>query len=201
MPLSTEFNPRQARILVVLIIVVVLGALYMYVFAPQAQRLTQARARLEEANAMLAIDLVKIGRAPQSQEELELAIAELESCERLIPREDRVHYIFRDIESVARANHVAVQSMTTAKGKPRGQYVEIPVTINISGTYNQIIAFLDGIADLGRIMNVHSLSFAGGREGRQGDGTAPSTDVHISATIQVTTYARPKGGGQVGAGS
>jgi type IV pilus assembly protein PilO len=206
MPLSTEVNPRQARILIVLIIVAVVGLLYMYVFAPQAQRLTRTKARLEEANSALTIDLAKIGRATQSEEELISAEGELEGFERLIPQEDRIHYALRDIESVALANQVTVDSLTIAAGKPRGQYVEIPMTMNVSGTYNDIIGFLDGVAGLARVMNVQSLTFGGGRERLREDefaqeGAVRSLDTYLSSTIQVTTYARPKGGGQVGAGS
>ncbi len=206
MSLSTEVNPRQARILAVLAIIVVVGLLYLYVFTPQAERLDAATAGLDEANSALTIDLAKIRRATQSEEELSSALGELESFERLIPREDRVHYILRDIESVALANHVTVDSLTIAAGKPRGQYVEIPMTLNVSGTYNDIIGFLDGVADLARVMNVQSLTFGGGRERLQEDeyaqeGAVRSLDTYVSSTIQVTTYARPKGGGQVGAGS
>lgn len=206
MPLSTEVNPRQARILIVLIIVVVVGLLYMYVFAPQAQRLTRAMVRLEEANAALTIDLTKIRRATQSEEELMSAVGELECFERLIPRENRIHYALRDMESIALANQVTMDSVTIAAGKPRGQYVEIPMTLNVSGTYNDIIGFLDGISGLARVMNVQSLTFGGGQERLQEDefakeGAVRSLDTYVSSTIQVTTYARPKGGGQVGAGS
>ncbi|MDD4337939.1 MAG: type 4a pilus biogenesis protein PilO [Firmicutes bacterium] len=211
MPLSTEVNPKQAKILIVLIIIAVVGLLYMYVFSPQARRLTEAQARLEEANSALTIDLAKIRRATQTEEELEIALAQLESFERLIPQEDRIHYVLRDIESVALANQVTVGSLTIAAGTSRGQYVEIPMTLNLSGTYNDILGFMDGVADLARVMNVHSLSFGGAsqswqegetsEDGTSDDAVVISTDAHISATIQVVTYARPKGGGQVGAGS
>jgi type IV pilus assembly protein PilO len=206
MPISTEVNPRQARILAVLIIVAVVGVLYMYVFAPQAERLDAARARLDEANSSLTINLAKIRRATQSEEELSSALGELESFERLIPREDRIHYILRDIESVALANQVTVDTLTIAAGKMRSQYIEIPMTLNVSGTYNDIIGFLDGIADLARVMNVQSLSFGGARERLRKDesgqeGPVLSLDAYVSSTIQVTTYVRPRGGGQVGAGS
>jgi Tfp pilus assembly protein PilO len=150
--------------------------------------------------------LAKIRGAGRCEEELELAMAQLENFERLIPRENRIHYVLRDMESVALSNHVAIDSLTIASGMLRGQYVEIPMTLNVSGTYNNIIGFLDGIADIERVINVHSLSFAGGRElwregGETQDRAVRSPDAYISSTIQVTTYARPRGDDQVGAGS
>lgn len=206
MSLSTEVNPKQAKTFIVLIILAAAGLLYMYVFAPQARKLADARTRLDEANSVLTVDLAKIRGAGRCEEELELAMAQLENFERLIPRENRIHYVLRDMESVALSNHVAIDSLTIASGMPRGQYVEIPMTLNVSGTYNNIIGFLDGIADIERVMNVHSLSFGGGRElWREGGGTQDravrSPDAYISSTIQVTTYARPRGDDQVGAGS
>ncbi len=192
---------RQMRLLGVLMIVLAAAGLYLYVYSPQQRRHEQLKADLDMASSELAIGLVKMRRAPEAEGELEEAVAGLEALMRLIPAEDKLNWIVRDIESVARANRVTVVEVTLAVGKPRGRYLEVPATVSLTGKYEDVLGFVEGLGKLPRIINVQGFTFEGGasRPGEEAalvESVLPRENL-ISATVQATTYALAKGGGQV----
>jgi type IV pilus assembly protein PilO len=192
---------RQMRLLGVLIVVLAAAGLYLYVYSPQQRRHEQLRADLDMANSELTISLVAMRKAPEAEAELEAAVAGLEALMRLIPAEDKLNWIIRDIESVARANRVIVSGATLADGKLRGRYLEVPLTVSLTGKYEDVLSFVEGLAKLPRIINVHGFTFEGGAsrpgaEAALAESVLPRESL-ISATVQATTYALAKGGGQV----
>jgi Tfp pilus assembly protein PilO len=90
---------------------------------------------------------------------------------------------------------------TLADGKVRGRYLEVPLTVALTGKYDDVLGFVEGLGKLPRIINVHGFTFDGGAS-RPGADAALAESVLprenlISATVQATTYALAKGGGQV----
>ena len=131
---------RQTRLLAVLIVILAAAGLYLYVYSPQPRRHERLKADLERANSELAASLLKMRKAPEAEVELEASIAGLEALMRLIPAEDKLNWIVRDIESVALANRVTVIEATLAAGKLRGRYLEVPVTVALTGSTKTCLA-------------------------------------------------------------
>ena len=194
-----DHTNRQMRLLGLLLVVLAAAGLYLYVYSPQQRRHERLKADLDMANSELAVSLVKMRKAPEAEGELEAAVAGLEALMRLIPAEDKLNWIVRDIESVALANRVTVIEATLAAGKLRGRYLEVPVTVALTGRYEDVLGFVEGLGTLPRIINVHGFTFEGGAlrpDAALAESVLPRESL-ISATVQATTYALAKGGGQV----
>jgi len=194
-----DHTSRQMRLLGVLIILLAAAGLYLYVYSPQQRRHERLKADLDMANSELAMSLVKMRKAPEAEGELEAAVAGLEALMRLIPAEDQLNWIVRDMESVARANRVTVVEATLIDGKLRGRYLEVPLTVALTGKYEDVLGFVEGLGKLPRIINVHGFTFEGGAlrpDAALAESVLPRESL-ISATVQATTYALAKGGGQV----
>jgi type IV pilus assembly protein PilO len=194
-----DHTSRQMRLLGVLIVVLAAAGLYLYVYSPQQRRHERLKADLDMANSELAMSLVKMRKAPEAEGELEAAVAGLEALMRLIPAEDQLNWIVRDMESVARANRVTVVEATLIDGKLRGRYLEVPLTVALTGKYEDVLGFVEGLGKLPRIINVHGFTFEGGAlrpDAALAESVLPRESL-ISATVQATTYALAKGGGQV----
>jgi len=194
-----DHTSRQMRLLGVLIVVLAAAGLYLYVYSPQQRRHERLKADLDMANSELAMSLVKMRKAPEAEGELEAAVAGLEALMRLIPAEDQLNWIVRDMESVARANRVTVVEAALVDGKLRGRYLEVPLTVALTGKYEDVLGFVEGLGELPRIINVHGFTFEGGAsrpDAALAESVLPRESL-ISATVQATTYALAKGGGQV----
>ncbi|MCR4425994.1 MAG: type 4a pilus biogenesis protein PilO [Firmicutes bacterium] len=194
MAVSMEVNPKQLKLFVALVAVAAVVGLYLYVFSPQADRYARAKAKLSEAETQLQASLIRLKRIPAAEQELTASILELDAFENLVPDEDKVHYIYRDIEAVAQKNLVTVTSVTVASGKVRGPYLELPITVEMEGRYAEILDFVQGLASLSRVINFRSFSLTAGAP--VADGGPKGV---LRASAQVSTFVRPKGGGQSGA--
>ncbi len=199
-----DHTDRQMRLLGALLAVLAAAGLYLYVYSPQQRRIEQLKADLERANSELSMNLVKMRKAPEAEAQLEAAVAGLQALMRLIPDEDRLNWIMRDVEAVSLANRVIVSEAALADGKLRGRYIEVPLTLVVTGKYEDVLSFLEGLMELPRIINVYGFTFEGGasRPGEREEEAAQaqsglSRENLISATVQATTYALAKGGGQV----
>ena len=194
-----DHTNRQMRLLGLLLVVLAAAGLYLYVYSPQQRRHERLKADLDMASSELAIGLVKMRKAPEAEGELEAAVSGLEALMRLIPAEDQLNWIVRDMESVARANRVTVVEATLIDGKLRGRYLEVPLTVALTGKYEDVLGFVEGLGKLPRIINVHGFTFEGGAlrpDAALAESVLPRESL-ISATVQATTYALAKGGGQV----
>ena len=85
MPLISERSRKQVRLLLLLLVVLGAGALYTYVFVPQAERLDRAKADLQDAEMQLQMSLAKLARANQAQIDLEDAVLRLDAACARIP--------------------------------------------------------------------------------------------------------------------
>ncbi|MEA4882887.1 MAG: type 4a pilus biogenesis protein PilO [Clostridia bacterium] len=206
MALAIGGSPKQQKLLIILLCVVAAAGLYTYVFAPQAAKYDSVKSQLADEGTKLTINLSKLKRAPAAEEELSAAIAELEGFENLVPSEDAIHYLYRDIESVSRKTGTSILDITMGARKERGRYVEVQVTASIVGKYNDILDFVEGLDALPRVINMNGFTLNARAESPESgvawqDKLSKGPEGLISATVQMTTYVRAKGGDQVGDGS
>jgi len=71
--------------------------------------------------------------------------------------------------------------------------------VALTGKYEDVLGFVEGLGKLPRIINVHGFTFEGGAlrpDAALAESVLPRESL-ISATVQATTYALAKGGGQV----
>lgn len=204
MSLAAEQSRRQARLLAVLVVILVAAGLYMYVFTPQQRRLDEAKEGLESARTELEISLVKLRNANDAQANLESAIARLVNAYERISDEDRTSYVLRDLQSLATKYGVAVSNVSFTDRKPIGRFLEVPFTVDVTGTFDDAVGFVEELGRLTRIVTVRSYklssgaSMPGAESEGEGDGGGVPTDAnYVNLTLQLSTYARPKGGEQV----
>lgn len=77
--------------------------------------------------------------------------------------------------------------------KPSGEirkefYAELPVNINVSGTYHDFGGFATGIAALPRIVTIHDVEMAPGKEEKKGDVVEVDDDKRLTITLVAKTY-------------
>lgn len=202
MPLISERSRKQVRLLLLLLVVLGAGALYTYVFVPQAERLDRAKADLQDAEMQLQMSLANLARANQAQIDLEDAVLRLDAAYARIPEDTRTSYVLRDLEELAEKTGAVVSNVSFADAKTVGRFLEIPFSVNLTGTFDGVTRFVDELARLTRIVTVRSYRLASGvslpgassDEDEAGDGSLRDDTNYINLVLDLSTYARPKGG-------
>jgi len=95
-----------------------------------------------------------------------------------LPSDTEVPGLLEDITAIGTSNGLELDSVELQEEIAREFYVELPIDIQVTGTYHDLGAFVSGIASLPRIVTLHDFEIAP-IEDRQG---------MMEMTIQARTY-------------
>jgi type IV pilus assembly protein PilO len=79
---------------------------------------------------------------------------------RQLPGDTEVPGLLEDITFTALDNGLLIERIELEQEKKAEFYVELPMTITVSGGYHNIGAFVSGVANLSRIVTLHDFSIA-----------------------------------------
>jgi type IV pilus assembly protein PilO len=172
-----RLTEKQKIAILVAAIVLPITLFYFLVYSPKQQEIT----RLEANKATLELEIAKLKTTASKIKEHQAKIAEMETrfkiASVLIPDQKEIPTLLTNISSLATNSGLEVQSF-----KPRGEvirdfYAEIPVDIQVKGSYHNFGFFLYQISKLPRIVTVSNVKM--GSPKREGGNMQLSTDFNL----------------------
>jgi len=107
---------------------------------------------------------------------------------RQLPQKTEVADLLVEISQTGLSNNLEF-SLFKPSGEIRKEfYAELPVNINVSGTYHDFGGFATGIAALPRIVTIHDVEMAPGKEEKKGDVVEVDDDKRLTITLVAKTY-------------
>jgi type IV pilus assembly protein PilO len=149
--------PLKAIILLVLFIIVVVAGYFLHLTDKQvilegAQKQEAALKTEYESKAFQAANL------PQYRQQKEEMEASFGTMLRQLPSDTEVPGLIEDITLAALDNGLTIESIDLQPERKAEFYVELPITIVVSGEYHDIGAFVSGVANLSRIVTLHDFN-------------------------------------------
>lgn len=86
-----------------------------------------------------------------------------------LPQDTEVPGLLEDITSTALGSGLEIQSIALKPEESKEFYVELPIDIQVSGTYHDIASFVSGVASLPRIVTLHDFSLTPLKDKAAGD--------------------------------
>jgi type IV pilus assembly protein PilO len=140
--------PLKAIILLVLFIIVVVAGYFFYLTDKQ-----EAALKAEyESKAFQAANL------PQYRQQKEEMEASFGTMLRQLPSDTEVPGLIEDITLAALDNGLTIESIDLQPERKAEFYVELPITIVVTGEYHDIGAFVSAVANLSRIVTLHDFN-------------------------------------------
>ncbi len=133
----------------------------------------------------LDTEKTNINRTVQARRQIEADFEGLKTekarLEKALPKEAEIPRLLQNI--YGRAKIVGLKITTFRPGNERQQklYMEIPVRIELRGTYDQVADFFDHVGRMDRIVNIKNISLGRVSGGEYGAG-------ELRVTCQATTY-------------
>ncbi len=149
--------PLKAIILLLLFIVVLAAGYFFYLTDKQAvlesARKQEAALRTEyESKAAQAANLPEYR---QQKEEMEASFG---TMLRQLPKDTEVPGLIEDITLAALDSGLTIESIELQPEHKAEFYVELPMTIVVTGEYHDIGAFVSSVANLSRIVTLHDFT-------------------------------------------
>ncbi len=96
-------------------------------------------------------------------------IAEMEesfgALKKQLPSDTEVPGLLEDIDEKGVGSHLEIDGITPQPEKPAEFYVELPITVKVTGGYHEFGSFVSGIAGMPRIVTLHDFTIKRKKEG------------------------------------
>jgi len=173
-----EWPIKQKIAALVGLMIVVFTLDYTYVLAPKSAQLVQMKETLATDQATLEQKRVKVNARADEEKRIRDLQADVKRAEARLPEGREIADLLSNIASSARAVGL---DLTLFRQKPEQYsefYADVPVQMEMRGTYHELAAFLDRVKRLDRIVNVSDIQLRKPRV----DGDVVLLDASCTAT-------------------
>ncbi len=153
--------PKAARFGILAAITALIGVGYYFGFyQSSAQELDRLEA--EEANLQRKLSEVRLiaGNIAAFETEIEDLEIKLKKALRQLPNEKQLEVLLTDISNLGKTAGVEIRSFQRQEEVFHDFYAEVPISIELDGTYHDIGKFFELLSKLKRIVNMGSLKIA-----------------------------------------
>ena len=172
---------RGVRMGILLGLAVALGAgYYMGFYRGEAARLTSLRAKELELQRKLSEVRSIAANIAAFEHEITLLEAQLAVALRQLPNEKQLEVLLADISNLGKTAGVEIKSFKREGELVHDFYAEVPISVELEGTYHEIARFVDSVSRLPRIVNMGTL------EMKVSSASAAETRLAVSGTA--TTF-------------
>ena len=147
------------RIVILVGTLALLGGLFAWqVYIPK----TKDIAKTKQEIVSLTKELNKAIRAEKQAEKFRARKAEVtaqfKAALRLLPNKKEIPSLLRNITQLGTDSRLEFRLFSPQGEKSKGFYMEIPVSIEVSGNYHDVAVFFDRVGGMDRIVNILNVS-------------------------------------------
>lgn len=172
-----------AKIGLLMAIVIVISGIYWYFFwSPNNQKLSNLQRSLQNKQKRLA-ELENIKKdLPKFEQEFDRLNKEFQIASLKLPKEEEIPSLINSVYSDISASGLEPQVFAPKARRPKDIYAEIPIEMEVVGTYHELANFFDRISRLPRIVNVQNLNL------RRRKGKNNPENVILEADFTTVTF-------------
>lgn len=175
-----NLEPSRKLAIAIAVPLLVLLAYYVFVFGPRTTRTQGLRARIDEMLEERDRKQLETARMADREQEVAELDRQLKMAITRLPDEKEIPELLSSISSLGRDSGLDI---LVFRQKPEGFeefYAEVPVDMQVRGTYHQVASFFDEVAKLDRIVNVSNIVLR--------DPKVVDDDLLLEANSTVTTF-------------
>jgi type IV pilus assembly protein PilO len=133
------------------------GGFYYFWYSDALEQQRQKEARLATLQKEIRALEATANRLPEFQREVQALEARLETLKRILPPEKEMPDLMRRIQYLAAQSSLQIRKFNPAAVVQKDFYQEVPVNIDVEGTYHNMGAFLDRVSRMSRLVNMGEL--------------------------------------------
>ncbi len=153
-----ERPPLQKLGALIFLVAVVVILDWQYVYGPRADTLAETRSLLQQREEELKTKSEKADARADAEKELKELTAELKRAEARLPDQREIANLLSSIASSARGVGLDITLFRQQPETYADFYANVPVEMNMRGTYHDVAMFLDRVKRLDRIVNISDIN-------------------------------------------
>ena len=156
--------------------VVIIGVGIYFVHLPKLETKSTIEREIEGINRNLTVARRTASRLPRLKKEMAAAEIEYKTVMAALPEKKEIPTLLTSVSACGTEAGLDVLLFQPGGEHAKNFYAEIPVSINVQGSYNDIANFFDRVASLNRIVNVHNVTIN------------PAKDQKLNVSCTAVTY-------------
>lgn len=162
MAIKLDFKtlPSYAKIIIAALPSVLIAVLVVFLLiSPKLKRIKILETQIDKQNNEIAESQAKAAKLEILKVENERLVKRITELKEQLPEEKEISSLLRQISDMGIAAGLEIKAWKPAAKTmhPSGIVYEIPVAVDISGTYHNLGHFLGGITKLNRIVNINDM--------------------------------------------
>jgi len=133
------------------------GGFYYFWYQDALEQQRTKETRLAELQRQIKALEATANRLPEFQREVQALEARLETLKRILPPEKEMPDLMRRIQYLAAQSSLQIRRFNPAAVAQREFYQEVPVSLDLEGTFHNMGAFLDRVSRMSRLVNMSDL--------------------------------------------
>jgi type IV pilus assembly protein PilO len=152
-PLTKLALPAQLGVAAV-IAALICGGFYYFWYSDALEKQKTQEARLADLQTQIRALEATANKLPEFQREVQALEARLETLKRILPPEKEMPDLMRRLQYLAAQSSLQIRKFNPAAPVQKEFYQEVPVNLDLEGTYHNLGAFLDRVSRMSRLVNV-----------------------------------------------
>src|SRR5713101_1606736 len=150
--------PLAGQLGVSLLAAALLGGAFYYLWYSEALEQEQTKTtRLQQLETEIKALEVTASKLQEFQREVQLLEAKLETLKRILPPERETPDLMRRVQYLAAQSNLVIRRFTPATPVNKDFYQEVPINVDVEGTYHMLGQFFDRVSRLSRLVNMGSI--------------------------------------------
>jgi len=164
----------------VLVAALICGAFWYFSYSPMLEEESKKQAQLDQLQRDIRVLEATANKLQEFQREVQLLEAQLETLKRILPADKETPDLMRRVQSLASQSRLNITNFTPAAEVTKDFYKEVPIAVDVEGTYHDLGLFFDRVSRLARLVNMTNVKIKA-----HANQTGSNT---ISAAGVATTY-------------
>src|SRR5512136_659050 len=153
------------RIAIFLGTLVLLAGLFIYfVYLPKSEEIAKTREQIAQLQQKLNQAVVRAKALKKFEAEFAEVDAQFQEALKLLPNTKEIPSLLKSITQLGTDSQLEFLLFSPQRERAQDFFMEIPVSIEVSGTYHNVAIFFDKVGQMERIVNILNVSMTPQKE-------------------------------------
>jgi type IV pilus assembly protein PilO len=139
-------------------VVLLTGAFIWFIYLPKTEVIESTTKSIEDLNGQLNRAKIERKKLPERRAEKAEVDAQFQEALNLLPNSKEIPKLLTNLSELANESQLDFPAFRPKSVRAREFYVEVPIAIEVKGSYHDIAVFFDRVGHMERIMNINNVS-------------------------------------------
>lgn len=152
-------------IIAVLPAIIIIALVIILAVMPKQKEIKRLDATIDGQNNKIAESQAKAAKLDVLKKENERLIKRMNELKEQLPEEKEISSLLKQVSDLSIASGLELKTWKPGPKKPHSSGIvdEIPVAVNVNGTYHDLGLFLSSLTKLNRIVNIDGMKLGGAK--------------------------------------